>query len=642
MMLKLGHRILLQVCMLFLTSICMAGEETWTEVKSPNFVVISDASPKQARRTAKSFEQFRLLVQTAMPKGTKLDPSVPLTIFAGRDERSLKILLGEDRQNKGATQLAGLFMAGPERNLIALRMDASGNQDYHVIYHEYTHMVLQLNFGRLPLWLNEGLAEFFAYSELMDKVSYLGRSSREARIALNENPMIPLETLLSVTEDSPHYLEQEKADIFYPESWALTHYLMIGDKRAHTKQLMTFIRLIQEGVSDREAANQAFGDLKALENILRNYLNLAASYSFEIPVELSVNEDQYEERTLPPAESLALRGELLVYKDEPARAKPLLDQAIAMDSKNARANEAMGQLFLYLKDQNQAQKYFSAAVALDSKSCTAYLFAARGKDSDTAEKYLRKAIAINPQFAPAYAQLAQLIKQKSKPAEALEFAEKSAALQPGTLAYKLITASILADMGKIEEAAEYGRQALTAARNENDRQQAESFLNHIGGSRIPKPQVKSLPKEYPQMPKAPVAQANPQNVPQMPKTPIGQANPQDGMMRSYREFEENRKAEEALMATIQPGSEAKIRGVLKSVQCQQPSVMNVVLEADGKQHKLHAENYFKVEYGTIGGRDEDLLPCQDLEGRRVEIKYLTVSQQDFSGLIKSISVIIGR
>jgi Tfp pilus assembly protein PilF len=631
---KSGCGVVLQVCFLFFTSLCVAGDETWTEVKSPNFVVISDASPKQARRLAKSFEQFRLLIQTVVPKSMKVDPAVPLTIFAGKDERSLKSLLADERQSKGATQLVGLFLAGPERNLVALRMDTTGSQDYHVIYHEYMHMILQLNFGRLPLWLNEGLAEFFAYSELLDKVAYVGKSSPEARMVLNQKPMIPLTTLLSVTEDSPYYIEQEKADIFYPESWALTHYFMMGDKRAHAKQLMSYIGLIQEGVPEKEAATQAFGDLKAVDTALGNYLNLAAAYSFEVPVELSVNEDQYEARTLSPAESLAWRGELLVNKDDPAHAKIALDRALKLEPKSARANEAMGQLYLYLKDLKQAQRYFAAAIELDSRSCIAYYYAAQGRDSDTTEKYLRKAIALNPQFAPAYGQLAQLLRQKSKLPEALEYAEKGAAMQPGKLAYKLIAATILVEMGKVDDASEYGRRMLAVARDENDRRQAEAFLNTIGGVRAPRPQAKIQPQEN-------VDRAVIQSR-EMPKMQVQQGNAQDALMRSYGEYEENRKAEEALMASIKPGSEAKLRGILKSVECRSPSVMNVVLESADKEYRLHAENYFKMEIGTIGGRDQDFLPCQDLEGRRVEIKFLSVSGQDFSGLIQSVFVIIGR
>jgi hypothetical protein len=58
-----GYWISIMAILLIYIPACIAREETWIEVKSPNFRVISDASPKQARRTARSFEQFRLLLK---------------------------------------------------------------------------------------------------------------------------------------------------------------------------------------------------------------------------------------------------------------------------------------------------------------------------------------------------------------------------------------------------------------------------------------------------------------------------------------------------------------------------------------------------------------------------------------------------
>jgi hypothetical protein len=74
-------RILIGVGILTFTLFGAAAEITWIEVKSPNFVVLSDASQGQARRTARCLERFRSLLQTAMPK-LKMGPGSPLIAFA--------------------------------------------------------------------------------------------------------------------------------------------------------------------------------------------------------------------------------------------------------------------------------------------------------------------------------------------------------------------------------------------------------------------------------------------------------------------------------------------------------------------------------------------------------------------------------
>jgi magnesium transporter len=69
----------------------------------------------------------------------------------------------------------GWFLPGPELQLVALRIDAPEDESYHGIYHEYVHLITQLNYGKLPICLTEGIAEFFAYSELSENLTYLGK-----------------------------------------------------------------------------------------------------------------------------------------------------------------------------------------------------------------------------------------------------------------------------------------------------------------------------------------------------------------------------------------------------------------------------------------------------------------------------------
>jgi hypothetical protein len=298
-----ARAILLSIWIVLSAIICNSAEGTWIEVKSPNFIIISDGTSKQARQTARTFEQFRQLLQTVWPK-LKIDPPTPLTIFAGKDQKSYKALLAEEKQERGATQSAGIFISGPERQLVALYIDIPGDRPYHVIYHEYIHMIMHQNFGELPLWLSEGLAELFANADLFEKSQGLGKFSPESAQILKTRTKIPLSVLMSATHDSPYYRQQEKAELFYAQCWALTHYLYLADKQAHQKQLVRYIDLLTNGVAEKDAESQAFGDLNALEQALDNYLE-GNTYFLAAKAHLTVEEGQYETRTLSPAESLA-------------------------------------------------------------------------------------------------------------------------------------------------------------------------------------------------------------------------------------------------------------------------------------------------------------------------------------------------
>jgi len=120
----------------------------------------------------REFEQFREVIHVILPR-LRVDSGSPLLIFALKTENDMKALLPESDGQKGTVSPAGFFQAGAEKNYVILRLDVQGQQRYHVIYHEYLHSLVRLNFHYLPLWLNEGLAEFFSQASLSDKLSHL-------------------------------------------------------------------------------------------------------------------------------------------------------------------------------------------------------------------------------------------------------------------------------------------------------------------------------------------------------------------------------------------------------------------------------------------------------------------------------------
>ncbi|MBI3404654.1 MAG: hypothetical protein HY046_04280, partial [Acidobacteria bacterium] len=109
--------------------------ETWIEVRSPNFTVVTTHNDKQARAIAEQFELFRAVAQKVMPKAN-FNLGRPLLILAVKNEKALKELLPEYWETKGHTHPAGVFIGGEEKLYIALRTDVQGDFPYQVIYHE--------------------------------------------------------------------------------------------------------------------------------------------------------------------------------------------------------------------------------------------------------------------------------------------------------------------------------------------------------------------------------------------------------------------------------------------------------------------------------------------------------------------------
>src|SRR3984893_1146843 len=68
-----------------------AGEKPFTEVRSPNFRVLTNGSEHDARKIALEFEQMRAVFAIEFPK-MRLTTGAPLLIFAVQTENDMKAL----------------------------------------------------------------------------------------------------------------------------------------------------------------------------------------------------------------------------------------------------------------------------------------------------------------------------------------------------------------------------------------------------------------------------------------------------------------------------------------------------------------------------------------------------------------------
>jgi len=279
------------------------------------------------------------------------------------------------------------------------------------------------------------------------------------------------------------------------------------------------------------------------------------------------------------------------------------------------------------QEREQARKYFAAAAELDSQSFLVHFYAAElaydKMDSNSAEDHLRKALAINPDFAPACRNLSQiLVMQESRLQEALELARKAMDLEPSDLAHRFNVGSILIKMGNLEEASKQAETLRALARNEVERSLAESLRSMIQDRRqamIGEKQRGDSLKEHPQKTEE-----------QLRKE--GETAKQ--LQKEIEDWNEQMKA-----GPIKTGAAGKVAGLVRSVKCSYPSVMDLVIATNGKQQKLRAQNYYQVKYWAVGAPGESALkPCEELEGKRVEIEFLSVSGREFSGLIQTIAI----
>ncbi len=466
-----------------------AGPPRWVEARTAHFVVYSDAGDKEAVQVARQFERLRAALAELLPKA-RLDPGVPILIFATRNESSLKHLLPAFWETKGSVQPVGFFTRGTRRYYIVLRTDVDvprerDDNPYHVLYHEYMHLVLDLNVESLPAWLNEGLAELFGATVISKDEIELRRPVWSHMHFLRSETLLPTSALFKIDHSSPEYNERDRAGVFYAQSWALVHYLMTDQKAVVDNRIGRFFALRQARVAEAEAVTQAFGDPSALDKALKAYIQRSILPFRRIKATSRDSEGAPHVRELSAAESAAARGLLQVQVKRPVEARALLEEAMRLDPQLADAREGMGLLAWQEGKKDEARRWLGEAVRLPSASAVAHYshaLLAAGEPgsverSAEAQASLERAVALDPGFAEAVVVLAQVSTNRGADVDRiLNLMHRAIDLEPAVFDHRLTVARLLLKCGDIETARDQAATLLARSRSEQERQAARSLL----------------------------------------------------------------------------------------------------------------------------------------------------------------------
>ncbi|MDE3181386.1 MAG: hypothetical protein KGM47_17220 [Acidobacteriota bacterium] len=474
----------------FCLSLVMAGigyaTEPWVEVRSPHFTVVSDSSANEARGVALRFERVRAVFKKAFPE-MRVYPALPILVLAVKNERVFQSLEPPSWRGPGAVRRTGLLLRNPDKNYILLQLGIRGEDPYHVVYHEYAHLVLEDDFQNIPLWINEGLAEFYGNSDFGRGTVRLGLPSKQNLLLLRTHPLLPLATIFTVDQASPYYNEQEKGTIFYAEAWALTDYLMFSTPSRQRGPIDEYLRLMAGGADPVRAAEKAFGNLQQLQSTLSAYVARSAFGYYRLQVNNPAGLGSSAVEKLSQAQSEAIRGDFMARIGNLQEAKTLLQDALARDPRLSFASQSLGLAELREGNPSQAFTYFKQAAVACSECRLARFYCAlalmRGHPDAVSraaiEKTLRSFIDFNPAYAPPFASLAGLVGEDGNLAQAEKLATKASLLDPRQIRYLFLKAEILLKMGDRQRALEAAQKAVAIAASPQEKSKAYVFLGTL-------------------------------------------------------------------------------------------------------------------------------------------------------------------
>jgi hypothetical protein len=302
----------------------------WTSIRSRNFTVVGEAREKDLRRVAVRLEEYRAALSRLLSEGLT-DASIPTTVIVFRDDAAYQpfkpIMRGQT-----ASYVAGYFQPGAEVNYITLALDSDLSRGpASTLLHEYTHLLVNNYFRAAPLWLKEGLAEFYSTARISgDRRRVSTGAELPSRVRqLRGAQLIPLRTLFEVDQASPYYYESGKRGLFYAQSWALAHYILNGEGGSRRARLPRFVELLASGVAPVDAFRQAFGlDTEEADAALASYVRFGvygeSSETYARPLDF---DSQLRAAPMSEAEGLALLGDLLLHTDRNDEAEGYLTRA---------------------------------------------------------------------------------------------------------------------------------------------------------------------------------------------------------------------------------------------------------------------------------------------------------------------------
>ena len=395
----------------------VTAKDTWVSVRTKNFFLLGNAGEKDIKRVGLKLEQFREVFTRLFPR-LRFNTPVPTTVVVFRNHSSYNPF-------KPGPNVAGYFQSGPDVNYITLTTELRGEQDpFSVIFHEYTHLLVENTFDSAPVWFNEGLAEYYStFSINDDQKIVLGTPIANHVYLLRQNKMLPLRTFFDVDHKSPHYNEKNKQGIFYAQAWSLMHYLIVG-KVGKLEQLGKFMELLSAKTPMEQAFQQAFETpFAVMEKDLRDYIrkdryNIVSGH-FEKKLELDTTT---EATTLTEAEAQAYLGDLLLHSNR-KEAYTYLEKALTLDPNLAMAHASLGMAYFREGKVKEAHASLQRAVASNSQNYLAHYYYAftlsratpedaspiTGYSPGVAEQireHLQKAIALRPDFPESYNLLA--------------------------------------------------------------------------------------------------------------------------------------------------------------------------------------------------------------------------------------------
>jgi len=612
--------------------------DKWLSVRSRNFLLVGNASESQIRKVGRNFEEFRAAMATLFP-GIGQDSTIGTTVVVFRNDVSFRPF--KPLYEGKPANIGGIFIGDSDLNSIALTVDRPSTD---VIYHEFVHSLTKQSGTPMPPWVSEGIAELYSTFEIASNGKHLtlGKPVNTHIITLRQNQFLPFPTLFAVERDSPQYNEKSKQGIFYAQSWATIHYLLLGNEGKRRPQFSNYLKLLAGGKSREDSFREAFQmDYATLEKELDAYVRNRFSIPGVIFDLYSKLDFDREMQTTPLSEAgvAYYLGDLLLHMNRLDVAEAQLQKSISLDPSSAPSYASLGLLRLRQDRDDDALKYLTQAVESDSQNHMAHYYyaymlqkfsagevrAERESRLRLMRTHLKKSLELAPRYVEAYRLLGYVAAAlEEEMDETEELLRRAVTFAPGRQDLQLSLFQLMVFNNKAQAARFLVAQLINVAEDEVVRKQAEGVMQSI----MDRLQYENEVRAYNERRAAyestrPVTRVEEKaSEKTSEETPAIRRNPASTSSDSRTETIDR------LTASRPVGSE--IEGKLTSIDCARGATFR--LQVGGGFMELHSDKPAEIEFKSYVSTITASISCGPLKTPvSVRIVYRRISDGRFIG-----------
>ena len=371
---------------LLVAGVAQGADSKWVRLRSANFELLTSAGERAGRRTIRQFERIRATFRQAMQ--WEVSNPVPVQIVLFKSKRDYLPY----RPNEGA---AAYFQSGPEVDRIVM---VAGSEET-VAIHEYVHLLVRRSGLRLPLWINEGLADLYSTMRQVGGRLVVGYAHRGRIATLLREKWVPLEQVLVAGKESQHYTKRERRGKFYAESWALTHMLVFSQE--YGPRVTELLQLLTADRSSVAALETAYGTpIEKLQRDLKSYVRQDRLRAVVLDLKLEENAERTSTEPLAELELGLLLADLVASLGKTEEARAIYKKVSRENPEAPGPYEGLGHLEYRQGDNNQARVYFGRAFELGGNSprmLRRYAWLQREADDDKVVMTLLRAVRSSPE-----------------------------------------------------------------------------------------------------------------------------------------------------------------------------------------------------------------------------------------------------